>query len=399
MKILCDQNMPYAVEAFRTLGEVSAKDGREITAADVRDVDLLFTRSTTKVNAALLDGSRVRFYGSAVIGVNHIDIPYLEARGIPWTPAPGCNAESVANYITAALFFLGGKFGFTLARKTVGVIGVGNVGRRVVRHLRSLGMNVLANDPPRQLRETTPRPDLPLEEDATRFVSLDELLAVSDVITVHTPLEKGGDFPTFHLLDASAIAKMKPGVIVCNAARGAIVETDALLAAKEEGRIAHLVIDCWEGEPAYRRDLAAVADVETPHIAGHSFEGKVNGTAMVYRKACAFLGVPATFPFELPPPPLPVWRADAGGVVTEAQEEAFLRPLVLRVYDIEADDRRFRETDSADAQVRAKGFDRLRGNYPMRRQFDATRVELLHATPRLLAKLAGLGFQGVGAPC
>ena len=186
---------------------------------------------------------------------------------------------------------------------------------------------------------------------------------------------------------------MKPGVIVCNAARGAIVETDALLAAKRDGRIAHLVIDCWEGEPAYRRDLAAVADVETPHIAGHSFEGKVNGTAMVYRAACAFLGVPATFPFELPPPPLPIWRTDVSGVNTEAQEEAFLRSLVLRVYDIEADDRRFRETDSNDAQTRAKGFDKLRGNYPMRRQFDATSVEFLHAKPRLLLKLAGLGFR------
>ncbi|MCL2103724.1 MAG: 4-phosphoerythronate dehydrogenase, partial [Kiritimatiellaeota bacterium] len=275
MKIVCDKNMPYAFEAFSTLGDVTLKDGRQITAEDVRDAEALFTRSTTKINASLLDGSAVRFYGTAVIGTDHIDIPYLESRGIAWTAAPGCNAESVANYVTAALLSLGVWGGMTL-----GVIGVGNVGRRVCRHGGGLGLRVLANDPPR-MRD-------PNDAEAARFVSLDHLLAESDIVTCHVPLTRDGQDATFHLFDTPRFAMMKPGAIFINAARGGVADTDALIAALGGGRVAHAVIDCWEGEPAYPPDLLARADIATPHIAGHSYEGKVNGTAMIYRAACAF---------------------------------------------------------------------------------------------------------------
>ncbi len=380
MKIVCDKNMPYAAEAFGTLGAVLLKDGRQIAPEDVRDADLLATRSTTKVNARLLDGSRVRFYGSGVIGTDHIDIPYLESRGIVWTGAPGCNAESVANYVTAALLWLGGKYGLTLAGKTLGVIGVGNVGRRVCAHARALGLRILANDPPRQ-RDAA-------DVEARAFVPLGRVLEESDIITCHVPLTRTGDDATFHLLAAAQFARMRPGVIFINAARGPVIETDALLAALDT-RVSHAVIDCWEGEPAYRPDLLSRADLATPHIAGHSYEGKVNGTAIIYRRACGFLGVEPSCPFALPAPPVPEWRADATG----RKDEDVLRELVLSVYDIEADSRRLKDSCVADDSQRAASFDAQRGRYPMRREFASTRVTLAGDSPSLCTKVRGLGFQ------
>jgi erythronate-4-phosphate dehydrogenase len=379
MKIVCDKNMPLAADAFGTLGTVLSKGGREITADDVRDAELLITRSTTKINAALLDGSAVRFYGSGVIGTDHINIPYLAARGIPWRNAPGCNAESVANYVTAALLWLGGKHGFRLEGKTIGVIGVGNVGRRVCRHASALGMRVLANDPPRQ-RD-------PADIEAQSFVPLEQVLAEADVVTCHVPLTKEGTDATWHLLDAARLAALKSGAIVINAARGPVADTDALLRALD-ANLSHAVIDCWEGEPAYSPDLLARAELATPHIAGHSYEGKVNGTIMVYRDACKFLGRPPEFSFDLPPPPLPHWSADAAG----REDEDILRELVLAVYDIEADSRRLKESCCADAAERAAAFDHQRGHYPMRREFSATSVTLSNANSKLLEKLRGLGF-------
>ena len=379
MKIVCDKNMPYAAESFGTLGQVTLKGGRQISPADVRDADALMTRSTTRVNRSLLEGSAVRFYGSGVIGTDHIDIPYLESRGIAWSAAPGCNAESVANYVTAALLWLVGRYGLTLEGKTIGVIGVGNVGRRVCTHARALGLRVLACDPPRQRNAA--------DREAQGFAGLGQITAEADIITCHVPLTKEGPAATYHLLQAAEFARMKPGVIFINAARGPVIATDALLAALGT-RVAHAVIDCWEGEPAYRSDLLARADLATPHIAGHSFEGKVNGTAMVYRKACAFFGAEASYPFALPPPPVPLWQADAAG----QRDEDALRRLVLSVYDIEADSQRLKASCVADAAARAAAFDAQRSDYPMRREFASTRVEIAHASATLLAKINGLGF-------
>lgn len=379
MKIVCDKNMPYSAEAFRTMGELVLKDGRQITAEDVRDADALFTRSTTKVNAALLSGSKVRFYGSGVIGTDHIDIPYLESNAIAWSAAPGCNAESVANYVTAALLWLAGKSGFTLEGKTLGIIGAGNVGKRVERHARALGLRVLVNDPPRKRN--------PLDAEARSFVGLETVLREADILTCHVPLTTVGEDATYHLLNAARFAQMKPGVIFMNAARGAILETDALLASMGS-RIAHTVIDCWEGEPAYRTDLLERVDIATPHIAGHSYEGKVNGTAIVYRAACSFFGISPTCPFTLPTPPVPFWQADAQG----CPDELILRAAVLAVYDIEADSDRLKRSCVPEAEHRGAAFDRQRSHYPMRREFTSTRVTLRNASASLIRKMSGLGF-------
>lgn len=380
MKTVCCSNMPFASEAFRTLGDVLAKDGRTITPADVRDADLLAIRSTTKVNAALLDGSSVRFVGSAVIGTDHLDIPYLEQRGIRWCGAAGCNAESVAEYVTAALLCLAVRHNFVLAGKTIGVIGVGNVGKLVVAKARALGLRVLQNDPPRQRAEG-----------GGEFVALDRLLAESDIVTLHVPLTKSGPDATVRMADRGFFARLKPGCIYINAARGGVNVTDALLDALDRGIVAHTVIDCWEGEPVFRLDLLRRADLATPHIAGHSFEGKAMGTVMVYREACRFLGVKPDWSHEplMPAPLVPRIEMAAAGLSVEQ----VLHRVVKQVYDIEADDRRLREGAVPDDKARAGHFDRLRKDYPMRREFRFTRVSLDKASPEVLTSVSALGFQ------
>ncbi len=380
LKTVCVRNMPYAEEAFGTLGDVAALEGRGIGPDDVRDADLLATRSTSPITRDLLEGSRVQFYGTATIGTDHIDIPYLETAGIPWTAAPGCNANSVSEYVTAALLHLAGRHGFTLAGKTLGVVGVGNVGRRVVAKARALGMRVLANDPPRQRA--------PADTDARHFVDLEALLAESDVVSFHVPLNREGPDCTIGLADAERLAQLKPGAILINAARGPVVEGDALIDALNNDTVRHAVLDTWEGEPDFRPDLMARVDLGTPHIAGHSYEGKVNGTVMVYRAACAHLGVAPDWSPELPEPPVPRIELDAAGVPAEE----ILRRLVLRVYPISDDDARLRSVAELPEPERREAFDRQRKQYPMRREFPSSSVVLHDADPALRQQVAELGF-------
>ncbi len=381
LRVVCDANLPYAREAFGTLGEVTLCDGRAISPDLVRTADLLITRSTTRVDRALLEGSRLRFYGSAVIGTDHVDTAWLAAAGIPWSAAPGCNAESVAEYLTAAMLLMAHRRGRRLHGRTLGVVGVGQVGRRVCAKGLALGMRVLACDPPRQ-RD-------PADVAARTFVPLAELLAASDVVTLHVPLTRGGPDATWHLLDAAALARIKPGSLLINAARGEVLDTDALLAVLGT-RLDGAVCDTWEGEPNYRADLLARADLATPHVAGHSFEGKVNGTLYVYAAACRALGRTPAFQPVLPPPLVPAWNC--GPVPAGGDPEDVLRPLVLAVCDIAADDRRFRATCGVEPSVRAQAFDQLRRTYPMRREFVATRVSFAGASTELRRTVADLGF-------
>jgi len=315
-----------------------------------------------------------------VIGTDHLDIPYLERRGIRWCGAAGCNAESVAEYVTAALLCLAVRHSLTLAGKTMGVVGVGHVGRLVVEKARALGLRVLQNDPPRQRAEG-----------GHEFVSLDQVLAESDILTLHVPLTKTGSDATFRMADAGFFARLKPGCIYLNAARGGINVTDALLDAMDRGIVAHAVIDCWEGEPAYRADLLQRADLATPHIAGTRSKARSWELLMVYREACRFLGVQPVWSHEplMPPSPVPEVAAEAGG----RPSEAVLHEIARQVYDIEADDRRLRDGAAADDKKRAAHFDRLRREYPMRREFRFTRAALRGASAGLGRTVAALGFK------
>lgn len=386
MKIVCCSNMPYAREAFSTLGDVLSKDGRAIRREDLMDAVCLATRSTTQVNRELLEGTAVRFVGTATIGTDHMDLEYLQGRGVQWCFAPGCNANSVAEYVAAALLRLATRHGFRLHGKTIGVVGVGNVGSLVARRAEALGLRVLRNDPPRQRA---------MGAAGQEFVSLDRVLAESDIVTLHVPLTREGEDRTFQMADESFFQRLKPGAIFINAARGPVVRTDSLLGALGSGRVSHAVIDTWEGEPAFRPDLLQRVDLATPHIAGHSFEGKAMGTVMVYREACRFLGVPAAWRPDalLPAPVVPHIELDAAGMT----DEEALWALVRQVYDIEADDARMRKDLPADTAGRAARFDALRKNYPMRREFRFTQVALRNAAETLQHKVRDLGFAAPGA--
>jgi erythronate-4-phosphate dehydrogenase len=380
MKIICATSIPFAGEVFGTLGETRILDPHQITSEVTGDADILIARSTLKINASLLEGSRVKFAGTCTIGHDHMDIAWLAKNGVAWTAAPGCNANSVAEYIVAALLCLAKRHGLQLRDKTIGIIGVGNVGSLVLKKAKALGMRVLLNDPP--LFEAS-------GENAYR--PLDETLAGSDIITLHTPLAKSGKFPTYHLAGNEFFSRLKPGCILINAARGPVVDSDAFLDARSKKIVSHAVIDCWEGEPAFRPDVMESADIGTAHIAGYSFEGRVMGTVHVYRELCKFLGVEPKFTLDalLPPPPVPEIRIDAASL----SEEEALASIVSRVYDIGADDRLLRETASADSAARGKSFELLRKNYPVRREFRFTRVILRNAEISLAERLQKLQFQ------
>lgn len=379
--------MPFVREAFSLLGEPFIKDGRAITAEDVKYAEIMAIRSTTKVSREMLEGSSVKFVGTATIGADHMDKVYMDSAGIRWCYAPGCNANSVSEYFTAAILNLATRYNFQLEGKTIGVIGVGNVGSLVAKKAATLGMRVLRNDPPREREEGS---KAQRHRGTEKWHGLDEVLREADIITLHVPLTKEGQDATYQMAGKDFFAKMKPGCIFFNCARGGVVNTSELLAAMDLKTVFHAVIDTWEGEPVFRQDLLKRVDIGTPHIAGHSFEGKVFGTLMVYQQACKFLGVEAEWtPDNLWPPPIvPEIEADAAGL----RDEDVLWRIVSRVYDIEADDRRLRDGNVEDDNARREHFDRLRGKYPVRREFRFTRVTLRNARPELKKKVAELGF-------
>lgn len=378
MKIVCSSTLAYPREAFETLGDVTVLPDRSIGPDDVRDAELLIVRSTTQINARLLEGSRVRFVGTATIGTDHMDIGWMESHGVRWCFAPGCNANSVSEYMTSAWLLLGVRHGIALRGKTVGVIGVGNVGTRVAAKAAALGMNVLQNDPPRQRAEGGP------------FCSLDELLAGSDIVTLHVPLTDSGPDRTRGMVDESFFRRMRPGALFFNCARGPVVVNDALIQARGRGTVSRAVLDTWDPEPAFPRELLRIAEIGTPHIAGHSFEGKVMGTWQVYEAACRFLGRKTEWSPSVALAPL----ADA--VIQPAQsaqsDEEFLWSVVSKVYNVQDDDDRLRAGDSDDRSARAAHFDSLRKNYPVRREFAAVRVACSGVTPGRAELLRKLGF-------
>jgi erythronate-4-phosphate dehydrogenase len=381
MQILFDENIPFGAEAFSTLGAARACPGRAMTNADVHDVDLLFVRSVTRVNAELLEGSRVKFVATATSGSDHIDGAYLARRDIPWCDAIGSNANSVAEYVVAALLELGARHDFTLAGKSVGVIGVGHVGSLVVEKAHALGMTVVLNDPPRQRAEA----DFP-------GVVLDEALQC-DVVSVHVPLTKEGPDPTYHLLNADRLRALHPGTILVQSSRGAVTDCTALkncLAARQE---LLTVLDVWEGEPAIDPELLELVDLGTSHIAGYSWTSKVLATAMIYHEACRVLGVSPAWT----PPALP---ADTAATVIDlagapATDEDILRFAVRGVYDLAADDLRLRHLPSLPLGEQGTYFDRLRKQYPVRLEFP--QAEIHNAPKESLGALQGLGFQSLRA--
>jgi erythronate-4-phosphate dehydrogenase len=373
VRIVADENIPRLLEAFGPLGEVVTRPGRSIGPADVRDADILLVRSVTRVDAALLADSRVRFVGSATIGFDHVDRTWLAHHGITFASAPGCNATAAAEYVVAALLALSVEQGFDPRERSVGIIGRGNVGSRVHERLHALGMRCLVNDPP-------------LEANGAEgeFVSLTTALE-ADVLTVHVPLTWGGPDRTFHLIDEDFLRRLRPGAILINTSRGAVADCAALERWLADHELT-VVLDVWEGEPAISAGLLRAVALGTPHIAGYSLEGRLRGTEMIYRALCAFLGrEPGWDPWAGLPAAQPVVLECAADPVNAA------RAAVLGAYDPRDDDRRLRGMLALPAASQAGEFDRQRKTYPLRREFDAVPV---HGAwePRVAHMLASLGF-------
>ncbi len=387
MKIVADGNIPFVKECFATVGEVKVVPGRQIKPEILAGADCLLVRSVTKVNEKLLANSSVQFVATATIGFEHIDTEYLAKNKIGFASAPGSNANSVAEYIVAALLSVGKKHRMKLEGKSIGIVGVGNVGSKVAKKCAALGMKVLLNDPPLQ-RET---------RDA-KYLQIEKLYGC-DFITFHTPLTFEGIDKTFHLADEKLFKSLKQGCVFINSSRGGVVDTQALKAAIKAGKLKAVILDVWENEPNIDTELLQMVDIGTPHIAGYSYDGKIAGMIMIYEAACKFFGVKPqkTAADFLPAPLVPEIRIENAG----KDEQEILHETVQRVYPINRDDFNTREILMVEESSRGKFFDDLRKNYPVRREFQNTRVIIADSGPstslrtgqRIADKLEGIGFQ------
>ena len=351
MNIIIDANIAYAEEAFSHLGYTRLVDGRTLTNKDVKDADILIVRSITNVNENLLKNSKVRFVGTATIGTDHIDLDYLKSQNITFVEANGCNADSVAEYVFTALLKISSEKNISLSEKTIGVVGVGNIGGKVVRLAESFGMKVLKNDPPLQRKGI-----------GDKYVAFKKILE-ADIITLHVPLTFEGVDKTFYILNKSNLNEIKRSSIIINTSRGAVIDNAALLIESIEGKF-ELALDVWEDEPSVNPELLIKSKIATPHIAGYSFEGKVKGTKIIYDALCKYLNTK------------PIWQPDLPEIENKEirlrggkTDEEKLYILFSSIYDIEKDDDLMRKILNYDINDRAGYFDLMRKKYPVRREF------------------------------
>lgn len=372
MKILIDENMPYAEALFSQLGEVILKPGRNLTADDLIDVDALMIRSVTKVNADLIaKANKLKFVGTATAGMDHVDQALMKEKGIEFTAAPGCNKVGVAEYVFSVMMVLAQQNGFSIFDKTVGIVGAGQVGSYLQQCLEGIGINVLINDPPKQ-REGDPRV----------FTALDDLLERADIITLHTPITREGEDATHHLIGQETLDTLRSDQILINAARGPVVDNQALKQRLEEKDGFCAALDVFEFEPEVDMGLLPLLAFATPHVAGYGLEGKARGTTMIFNRYCEFLGKPLNVTAQalLPTAPIPQL------MLNQCWDEAMLHNLTQIIYDVRKDDALFRR------QIQQPGaFDQMRKAYWDRREYGA--VKLVGNSECNLTPLAKLGFQ------
>ena len=372
MKIIIDDKIPFIKGVLEPYAEVVYLPGSMFAHGNVFDADALIIRTRTKCDESLLKGSSVKFIATATIGYDHIDTAWCETNGIAWTNAPGCNSGSVCQYMASVLATLSSHFGFSFEDVTLGVVGVGNVGSKVAQLGWNLGMKVLLNDPP-QARE----------KGFAQFVPLDEILHMSDIITLHVPLNDSGSDKTFHLFDASTFRCMPRRSILINSSRGEVVDNDALKNALKTKTIGASVLDVWENEPDIDPELLPLLNIATPHIAGYSADGKAKGTAMSVQAISRFFGLPLTNwrPDNVPQPLRPLrFELDCNG----KSIRRCLCEAIWSAYSINDDDGRLR--------VSPETFEQQRGNYPIRREPEAFTINLKNSNREIEDRLRALGF-------
>ena len=359
--IIADQNMPFVDAYFGYLGEVKLMAGRDIDRRAIKGAEILLVRSVTEVNSDLLQGSAVRFVGSATAGTDHIDLEYLEKNNIQFAHAPGCNAEAVVQYVLSVFSYLKPEW----QQSRVGIVGCGNVGGRLYQKLCSLGVECQVYDP---FLSAAQIPDL---------VTFEKVLHC-DIISLHTPLTTAGDFPTYHMFNQQVLNQLKPNSLLINAGRGAVIDNSALFQTLKQPNKPQVALDVWESEPQINQDLLDLVPIATPHIAGYTSEGKIRGTTMLAEALAAYLpdySIQSTNT-----------ENDCSKVTLDASGKD-LNQLLLACYNVSGDDQRMRKT--LESGKIAEGFDQLRKTYPQRREYSHFKVS---TDSPLYSQLKLLGF-------
>lgn len=360
-KIVVDDAVPYAQEIFGHLGDVHLHPGKSITPDIVKDAKALIIRSRTQIHAQLLAHSKVEFVGSTVVGLDHVDQNYLTNQGIAFYSAQGCNANSVAEFVINALFEVAQTQGFNVTDKTLGIIGVGNVGSRLFNKAQTLGIKCLVNDPPKQHLERN------ANNHAYDYVDLDTALS-ADIISVHTPLTFDGEHPTFDLINANKLSRIQPHQILINAARGGIINEAAWTKTQTLANI----IDCWENEPNIDQALYQTALFATPHIAGHSFEAKLAGSEMVYSALCKHWQVTENHDWSsMTPSPQHALNVDELAQNSAISDQTILHSIFRQCHDIRADHQALQAPTHIETQ---KKYEFFRRNYPIYHEWHCHQV-------------------------
>lgn len=376
MKIIVDENIPQAREAFDSIGEIIFSTGRKISNELLADVDVLLVRSITNVDEKLLTGTNVKFVSTATAGTDHIDKEYLIRNKITFADAAGCNSFSVAEYLIAALSNIFSNNNFSFNGKSLGVVGIGNVGSKVVRFAEYLGFNVLQNDPPLERK-------LGVKD----FVPLEDILQCN-IISFHVPLTHSGIDKTYHLLNEKNLDQIKSGTILINTSRGEVIDNKALKKRLQNKNDLITVVDVWENEPNIDFELLEKVNLGSAHIAGYSLEGKINGTEIIYNKLCDFLGITPKWKAKYPLITNPVITIDHNSTI-----EKLLNIIIKQIYSIEQDDNLLRSRINLAGDLRTKHFDELRKNYSIRREFNNYTVKLNFSDAELKKKLEVLRFK------
>ncbi|OQX76433.1 MAG: hypothetical protein B6D61_08810 [Bacteroidetes bacterium 4484_249] len=370
MQIVADNKIPFLKGILEPYADIVYLSGEQINRKSLSNADALIIRSVTKCNANILKGTNIKFIATATTGDDHIDKNYCQKNNIEWHSASGCNASAVEQYVTAALLGIAQKSNIILKNLTIGIIGVGNIGSRIEKIAKILGMNVLLNDPPRAEIEG-----------GSMFTDINTLLGKSDIITLHVPLTSGGKYPTYHLADEGFFSKMQKPAILINTSRGEVVDTGALKRAISKGIVNSPVIDVWENEPEIDRDLLDQTAIATFHIAGYSLEGKAKATAMVVETVSRYFN----FGIKL-------WYPDLGKnkIIKELDctgttEQEILYKAINFTYNIFSDDKKLHLTPDK--------FAGLRNNYNFRREFGAFKLKLTNCKKNVFEKLERMGFQ------
>jgi erythronate-4-phosphate dehydrogenase len=373
---IADSHIPFLKGVIEPFAKMRYAKNGKIDHAMAMKADGLIIRTRTRCDAALLEGTPVKFIATATIGLDHIDTDYCAEKGISWQHAPGCNASSVKQYIASVLVTLAGNHSFSLSGKKIGIIGVGHVGSKVAQLAEALGMVPLLNDPPRARNEGS-----------HGFVSLEEIQENADVITLHVPLSYDGPDKTLHLADENFFQGLRKKPLLINTSRGTIVDTHAVKNAIRKRSISRFTADVWENEPDLDVELQNMSYIATPHIAGYSVEGKANGTAACVRAASRFFGfgLDDWYPSPLPSPHKPLIEINATGKTNEQ----IIAEAILATYNVRYDDIILRNDPAQ--------FENFRNHYPVRREFEAFTVECKNSSPDLNQQLITLGFKMTAA--